>query len=202
MKRRADPSKERPSKKPKIDSVAEEPKKKRTKSMPVEMSSKNPVSRDRDFMKVEKKKFRDPRFDNLSGKFEDHWFQKSYGFIDEIKGQEVQFLKQQVQSEEVDDREKHKFQKALSVMTEQQKAAQRKKETQKLKQILRKKEAEAVAQGKKPFYFGHTAVKDADLKQKFSVLKETGQLDNYMKKKRREQSSKQHTMIPHQRKSF
>jgi len=169
----------------------------RSKSMPVQQSSKIPVSRNRMIaLNVKKKASRDPRFDNLSGEFSEYWHKKSYGFLGEIKDQEIEYLKHVKPNEELD---KKKKLRALSILTEQQKAAKRHEETQQRKRELRKKEMEAIANGKKAYYFGKGAIKRAELAEKYTTLKATGQLDKYLQKKQRSLAAKQHTLIPERR---
>jgi len=58
---------------------------------------------------------RDPRFDNLSGKFDEAVFEKRYGFIHEMRKQELQSL-QEMERKVKDPVEKERIRKAISIL--------------------------------------------------------------------------------------
>ncbi|KAJ2827445.1 rRNA biogenesis protein rrp36, partial [Coemansia furcata] len=64
---------------------------------PAMMSSKRPVSRFRQVVDIAKPQTRDPRFDNLSGHFNEDLYEKSYGFLDKQQEEEIESLKAQMQ---------------------------------------------------------------------------------------------------------
>ena len=59
------------------------------------------------------KQRRDPRFDSLSGKFNEDLFEKSYSFLNEYKKSEIEQIKNQINKEKDPD-EKSKLQWLLS----------------------------------------------------------------------------------------
>ncbi|CAJ0867319.1 12043_t:CDS:2, partial [Entrophospora sp. SA101] len=57
----------------------------------------------------------DPRFDNLSGKFNEGLFEKSYEFIEEYKKSEINEISKRIEKEK-DIEEKQKLQQLLDKM--------------------------------------------------------------------------------------
>lgn len=143
----------------------------------------------------------------MSGNFNEELFKKSYSFLEEVKQQEMKQLRTAVKKT-ADIEEKGRIKKALEIMVswidnlcdlsqESREQTQKKKEeAQKLKRELRRKEAERVAAGKKPFYIGRTAVKEENLKRKYQELKDKGQLESFMKQQRKKVAAKQHRLMP------
>lgn len=62
------------------------------KNRPSEVSSKKRVSSFREIFPQKKKVSRDPRFDDLSGTFNEEYFRKSYSFLSDMKDNEIQVL--------------------------------------------------------------------------------------------------------------
>merc|ERR1712029_1237278 len=92
--------------------------KRENKNRPREMSSKKTVGRFREVVQVAKVQKRDPRFDPLCGDFDDKLFKENYKFVNEIKTQDLAFLKKQIKEEE--DPERRKSIKYLIQRTENQ----------------------------------------------------------------------------------
>lgn len=63
----------------------------------------------------------------------------------------------------------------------------------------KKQERIKLEAGKKPFYLKDSEKKKRVLEKKFTRLEETGQLENYMLKKRKRQASKMHKKLPDRR---
>lgn len=59
--------------------------KRSSKNHPLEITSKRQVARFKNVVEVKKKRLVDPRFDSLSGRFNEDLFAKSYAFLDEYK---------------------------------------------------------------------------------------------------------------------
>jgi ribosomal RNA-processing protein 36 len=67
--------------------------KRKDKHAPMEMSSRNPVSRKRRIVQPAKKPSRDPRFDPLCGQFNPELFKRSYGgTLQEQQSKELKML--------------------------------------------------------------------------------------------------------------
>jgi len=156
--------------------------KRENKNRPREMSSKKTVGRFREVVQVAKVQKRDPRFDPLCGEFDEKLFKDNYKFVNEIKSQDLAFLKKQIREEE--DPERRKSIKYLIQRTEnqlRQEAQNKVKEQEKALEQSEKKDQ--LASGVKPFYVSKSKQKEIKLVDQYEKLKQTGGLDNYIKKK-------------------
>ncbi|KAJ2690447.1 rRNA biogenesis protein rrp36 [Coemansia spiralis] len=167
---------------------------------PAMMSSKRPVSRFRQVVDIAKPQTRDPRFDNLSGHFNEDLYEKSYGFLDKQREEEIESLKAQMQKiKSRDPHEAQRIQTVVSSMQSQMAAQRQKKHTQELKRTHRKKELEAVKQGKTPYFLKKSDLKGLEVAEKFTKLKGESKLDNYLEKRRKRNATKDHRRMPYQR---
>lgn len=173
------------------------------KHRPVEMSSKKPVSVLRDSLLglgdgsgMKKKRVRDPRFDSLSGKYEEKDFKKRYSFVfDEKLPEERRELKESL-SKIKSARKKERLQKKLQKVTQQLKTeeARRRKESRRQKVLEAHKEATR-GQSRK-YHLKKSEIKKQELLLQYKELKESGQLQKYMEKRRRKNSAKDHRYLP------
>lgn len=123
-----------------------------SKHAPAVMSSKKAVTRRREIVETKKPAFRDPRFDSAIGpKPDDHTMKKRYGFINEYKDSEMAELRAVIKKTKNED-EKEKLKRKLMSMESQKKARERKEREQKVISEHKKKEKEAIKEGKQPFY--------------------------------------------------
>ena len=156
--------------------------KRENKNRPREMSSKKTVGRFREVVQVAKVQKRDPRFDPLCGEFDEKLFKDNYKFVNEIKSQDLTFLKKQLREEE--DPERRKSIKYLIQRTEnqlRQEAQNKMKEEQENAEKNEKKEQ--LQSGVKPFYISKSKQKEMKLVDQYEKLKESGGLDKYIRKK-------------------
>jgi len=156
--------------------------KRENKNRPREMSSKKTVGRFREVVQVAKVQKRDPRFDPLCGEFDEKLFKDNYKFVNEIKSQDLTFLKKQLREEE--DPERRKSIKYLIQRTEnqlRQEAQNKMKEEQEAAEKNEKKEQ--LQSGVKPFYISKSKQKEMKLVDQYEKLKESGGLDKYIRKK-------------------
>lgn len=152
------------------------------KNRPREMSSKKTVGRFREVVQVAKVQKRDPRFDPLCGEFDEKLFKDNYKFVNEIKSQDLTFLKKQIREEE--DPERRKSIKYLIQRTEnqlRQEAQNKVKEQQEVAERNEKKDQ--LNAGVKPFYVSKSKQKEIKLVDQYEKLKQSGGLDTYIKKK-------------------
>ena len=174
------------------------------KHRPVEMSSKRPVSVLRDSTLglgdgsgiVKKKRGRDPRFDSLSGKYSEKAFKKRYSFVfDEKLPEERQELKETI-SKVKSETKKEKLQRKLQRITQQLKTeeARRKQETRRQK-VLDAHWVATKGQTKK-YHLKKSDIKKQELLLKYQELKDSGQLDKYMEKRRKKNAAKDHRYLP------
>ncbi|KAJ2158692.1 rRNA biogenesis protein rrp36 [Coemansia sp. RSA 552] len=171
-----------------------------SKKMPTMMSSKRAVGRFRQVVDMPAAKTRDPRFDSLSGHFNEDLFEKSYGFLDEQRRQEMGDLRRRAKElRDSNPNQAQRIQRALGTMQSQEAARQQKKRTQELKRKHRRLETEAVRQGKKPYFLGRRELREMDAAQKFNKLKDSSKLDRFLEKRRKRNASKDHRRMPSER---
>lgn len=159
------------------------------KNRPREVSAKFPVPRHREVVKVEKKVSRDPRFDDLSGTYDEKLFQQSYCFLNEIKTKEKDQLKKELAEEECPKRKK-KIQKLLQRLNNQEREARRKKDQEDQKRAVRQELIDQLKEGRKPIYKKKSELRNMELAQQFTSLKKSKKLDKYLIKKRKKESRK------------
>jgi len=66
----------------------------------------------------------------------------------------------------------------------------------------KKIEARLVEEGKQPFFVKKSDRKLLDRKEKFEELKKNNKLEKYLERVRRKRASKDHRLIPYQRRSL
>jgi len=156
--------------------------KRENKNRPREMSSKKTVGRFREVVQVAKVEKRDPRFDPLCGEFDEKLFKDNYKFVNEIKSQDLTFLKKQIREEE--DPERRKSIKYLIQRTENQLRQEAQNKVKEQEQEAEKTERkDQLKAGVKPFYVSKSKQKEIKLVDQFEKLKSSGGLDNFIRKK-------------------
>ncbi|KAJ1724237.1 rRNA biogenesis protein rrp36 [Coemansia erecta] len=171
-----------------------------SKKMPAMMSSKRPVSRFRQVVQTDRPQTRDPRFDGLSGNYNEDLFEKSYAFLDKQRDTELDEMRQQANKlKSKDPEEAARIQLAIDSMQSQRAAKQQKKNTQELKRRHRANEMEAVKQGKTPYFLKKRDLKTLEVAEKFNKLKDSSKLDGYLEKRRKRNATKDHRGMPYQR---
>ena len=172
------------------------------KHRPKEVSSKKPVSRFREVVKPTRRKPRDPRFDAMSGTYNEAECAKSYEFLDgyrDIEAAELTKTMKKVKNEE--------RKKALSMEVSRLKS-QNNARMQKLKAAERKRDLKRISRsfvqaGHKPYYMKKSELKKVELAAKFAELKQAGgtaKIDRVIEKKRKRNASKLHKFVPRERK--
>lgn len=126
-------------------------KKKKSKSAPQETSSRVPVKKARKVVGSAGKARRDPRFDGLSGTFNDGLWKKSYGFLSEKQEAECGEIRKQIKKTK-DPEKKEELSRLLQSLRSRLEEQKRAEAKQKVKSERLKAERELVAKGKKPFY--------------------------------------------------
>ncbi|KAH6579406.1 hypothetical protein BASA50_001247 [Batrachochytrium salamandrivorans] len=188
-----------------LDKGIERPRFKKTKrenkNMPMEATSKKPVSRKRQVVEVVKKISRDPRFEGYTGKFNEDLFQRSYGFIGDYERSEIEMLKGEIRSESNPER-RLELQRTMTSKTSRLSTNEEKAKCQHLKREWRKAEDVRVQQGKTPFFLKNSELKRRRLEDKFKSLSEKGvDLDKVLEKRRKKNASREHRHIPAQRRA-
>ncbi|KAJ2517609.1 rRNA biogenesis protein rrp36 [Coemansia sp. RSA 1939] len=170
------------------------------KNKPTVMSSKRPVGRFRQVVDIAKTNTRDPRFDGLSGNFNEDLYEKTYAFLDEKQKEEMDVLEKQAQKlKSSNPDEARKIKMVLGSMKSQASAKNQKKKQQELKRRHRKMELESAQQGKKPYFLKKRELKDLEAAERYSKLKDSSKLDGYLEKRRKRNASKDHRRMPYQR---
>ena len=174
------------------------PTKRANKNRPQEVTSKKPVSRFIQVVKPEKKTARDPRFDHLSGNFDQAGFDKAYAFLDDYRKDEVEQLKDSIKGSK-NEWEQERMKMKMSKLSAQIKSKEDRVMKQQHKSARRKKEMELVAKGKKAFYPKKSQEKQELLLEKYKKLKKDGGLKKYIEKKRQRRTTKDHKAVPFSR---
>lgn len=181
--------------------------KRSSKHAPIEITSKKPVSRRRDFLTVtaetKKPQPRDPRFMPLGpgasaagsgGKIDEIKARKAYAFLDDYRESEMQELRAAIKKTK-DAAQKEKLQKALLSMESRKKAQERKDRERAVIEEHRKKEKELVKQGKTPFYLKKSEQKKRVLVDQFQGLKKK-QVDKVIERRRKKVAGKEKKLLP------
>ena len=175
---------------------------KRDKNMPMEMTSKRPVSRKRQAIEPARKQSRDPRFEKFTGKFDPHQFKQSYGFVEEYQESECRMIKDELKKEKNAER-RDQLKKSLVSLTSRVNAKKLKDKQSQLKREWRKAEQEQVAAtGKKPFFLKKAEFKKLELVQNYKEMAAKGQdMDKLLEKRRKKNATKDHKLVPYKRRS-
>ena len=177
---------------------------KRHKARPIELTSKKPVSRYREVVDIpnaRRKASRDPRFDAMSGAYDEARFAKSYAFLEEYRSNESSQLKAELKKVR-NEKKRAKLQVQLSKLASVSQVQKQKIEALKRKSELKQVSRELVQQGHKPFYFKKSDVKKIELAAKYQELKKKGgnaTVDRAIEKKRKRNTTKAHKFIPYER---
>ncbi|XP_062536200.1 ribosomal RNA processing protein 36 homolog isoform X2 [Armigeres subalbatus] len=139
--------------------------------------------------KVAQSRFRDPRFDAKQGYFSGTKFRAQYGFINDMRSQELTTLKKQLaQSNDPERIEQLKF---TIRRTENQILEFNKQKEQDKKRKEEKLQARrAIDDGKQPYYEKNSTRKARELVEKYNKLKEGGKIDKHIDKRKRKITSK------------
>ncbi|XP_028580732.2 ribosomal RNA processing protein 36 homolog [Podarcis muralis] len=162
---------------------------------PLEISAKKPVPYLRRVVPVKKKVPRDPRFDDLSGEYKPEIFEKTYGFLNDIRKKEKEVVQKHLKKSRNVERQA-KLQQLLKQMT-QQEETQRKQQKEREKELaLKRQQRELAQQGKKPFYLKKSDKRKLELAEKYKELKRSGKLEGFLSKKRKRNAAKDKRRLP------
>lgn len=182
--------------------------KRKSKDAPAEMSSKVPVSRFRQVVAPQHKApARDPRFDSLSGVYNPGLYKKAYGFLDDMRTEEIKNLKTNIRNLEKhknseggkyrDELEKER--RALNILEQQKRTEAEREKRQEIKREWRKGMEERIKAGKGAYFMKRKDEKRLRAVQRFNDLKKTGGLsavDAAIKKRSRKASEKSMRSMP------
>ena len=162
------------------------------KNRPREMSSKRQVGRFREVISVStevKAPKRDPRFDPTCGEYNEKLFKDNYDFVNKYKVSDLKFLKKQLQEEE-DPERKNQIKYLIQRTENQLRQLNQDKEKEMEKKVENEERKAQLRAGIKPVYISKSKQKEKDLVKKYEKLKESGGLDNYIKKKTKKNVAK------------
>ncbi|KAJ3337584.1 hypothetical protein HDU93_000827 [Gonapodya sp. JEL0774] len=148
---------------------------KRSKSRPVEMSSKRPVSRYRPAIAVVAPKPLDPRFNPHSGKLNVDLVRKSYAFVEEARKREMEELKA-IAKKAKDPEEKERYRQALSSMESRARSLADQRRREEIKREWRKKQEDNVRKGGTPYFLKKSDLKRMEAVEKFKTLTNGGRV--------------------------
>lgn len=184
--------------------------KRSNKHAPVELTSKKPVSRKRDFLtntaETKRLQARDPRFTPLGpgaasasaaaagSAIDEIKARKAYAFLDEYRESEMQELRATIKKTR-DAAQRERLQRALLSMESRKKTQERKDRERAVIEEHRKKEKELVRQGKTPFYLKKSEQKKRVLVDQFQGLKKR-QVDKAIERRRKKVAGKEKKMLP------
>ncbi|SCZ87407.1 BZ3500_MvSof-1268-A1-R1_Chr2-2g04873 [Microbotryum saponariae] len=174
-----------------------------SKHAPMELSSKKPVTRNRQVIEVQANKARDPRFDSLSGNIKSDLFSRSYGFLADQQTAELEALRKTValaRKKGGSEEEKERMEDALQRMESREISRKNKARDQEALRAWKKEELEKRQQGKQAFHLKSAERKALLLKAKFDVLaQDKKQLRKTIEKKRKKTAQKDKKLLPQRR---
>uniref|UniRef100_A0A672NFM0 rRNA biogenesis protein RRP36 n=1 Tax=Sinocyclocheilus grahami TaxID=75366 RepID=A0A672NFM0_SINGR len=171
-----------------------EPMKRLNKHRPQEISAKKHVPFLRKVVPVKKMIPRDPRFDDLSGEYKPDIFSQTYKFINDIRQKETKVC------ENLKCLTDSCLFSLYALFENQQRARQRQEHEREKELHFKQKQRELVGQGHKPFYLKKSDKKKLELAEKYSELKKSGKLENFLSKKRKRNATKDRKKLPNQHK--
>lgn len=169
--------------------------KRENKNRPMEMSSKRPIYHSKSSSSVKKKVSRDPRFDDLSGDYNEHYFKTNYSFVFDIKSREKEKIQKKLKKEKNPEK-KSELVKLYNRMDQQEEAEKQKDKRKTIEKEWKKKEQSQVLEGKKPYFLKKTDLRKLELAEKYKDLKKSGKLDKYLSKKRKKTAQKEKKKLP------
>lgn len=163
------------------------------KNRPREMSSKRPVpligGEERQLGKNETL-IRDPRFDEKCGDYNSKVFKENYSFINDIRQNEIDELKEKLNSATINDDEKSKIKFLIQRLENQN----REEKARKLKEESMREEIveinKAKREGKQPHYTTKKERRTKELVQQYEELKKSGRLGKHLEKRRKKNTAK------------
>ncbi|KAL1251447.1 hypothetical protein QQF64_019243 [Cirrhinus molitorella] len=172
-----------------------EPMKRSNKNKPEEISAKKHVPFLRKVVPVKNRISRDPRFDDLSGQYKPDIFFKTYKFINDIREKEKVIVEKKLKQVKSGTK-KEELKGLIKRMKNQQMARQRQEQEREKELQFKRKQRELVGQGHKPFYLKKSEKKKLELAEKYSDLKKSGKLENFLSKKRKRNATKDRRNLP------
>ncbi|XP_036623429.1 kelch domain-containing protein 3 isoform X4 [Trichosurus vulpecula] len=165
------------------------------KHRPLEMSSKTRVPFLRQVVPVRKKVARDPRFDDLSGKYNPEVFEKTYRFLNEYRAKEKELVAKHLKKSKPGE-EQEKLKQLLHRMDQQEAAQQEQKRQQEQRLALKQEQRAQAQQGHRPYFLKKSEQRQLALAEKYKKLKRSQKLESFLSRKRRRNAGKDRRRLP------
>lgn len=165
-----------------------------SKHAPMSQSSKYQVSRRRDVVDTKKRKVRDPRFGAMAGQVDETKIDRNYSFLQDYQVSEMAELKTAIKKSK-NAEETETLKRTLMSMQNRKRAKDDKERQQNVLREHRKKEKEAIKDGKQPFYLKRSELKEQALKDKFGGMK-AKEKDRAIERRRKKDSQKEKKSMP------
>ncbi|XP_005106823.2 ribosomal RNA processing protein 36 homolog [Aplysia californica] len=154
--------------------------KRENKNRPTEVSARRAVPQKVSAPKEKTK--RDPRFDDLSGEYNEKIFKNTYGFIADVKSKEKLKLKRIIKKTKDKDK-KSEMKQLLNRMEQQELAEKKKARREELEKEWKKKEKERVKEGKKPYFMKKAEKRALEEEEYKKELEKSGKMQKYLTRK-------------------
>ncbi|XP_029671740.1 ribosomal RNA processing protein 36 homolog isoform X2 [Formica exsecta] len=163
--------------------------KRENKNRPREISAKKPVSRFRELVSVKKVVVRDPRFDSLCGTFDEKVFKHSYAFINDLRKNDLETLKNELK-EATDPKTIKKIKYLIQRFENQLREEKKRREKEEKKREEKKEVQELIKRGEKPVFKKKSEQKILDLVSQYEELKNKGKLKKHIQRLRKKNKHK------------
>lgn len=178
--------------------------KRSSKHAPTEVTARRAVTRKREVVPVQKVQARDPRFGPLGGgagttnvALQEKAHRENYAFLEQYRDDEMAALRAEIKKTK-NPAAKEKLQRSLMSMQGRRQAQQRRDAERAVVDEHRRREKEAVKQGKTPFYLKKSEQKKQLLVDRFASMKKKD-VDKTIEKKRKKLASKERRELPMER---
>ncbi|CAG0881638.1 unnamed protein product [Cyprideis torosa] len=169
--------------------------KRANKNRPREVSARRPPG-SREVVAVSSKaKHRDPRFDPLCGDYKPELWKKSYSFIEDMRKEELETVKNQMK-DETDEEKRERMKDLVKRMQNQANAREVEEAREERKKKAKQEAIEALKQGRKPFFKSDAHLRKEELEEKYKKLKSSGELKKFLEKKKKRLSSSERKAKP------
>ncbi|KAK3753370.1 hypothetical protein RRG08_005959 [Elysia crispata] len=158
------------------------------KNRPSELSARRPVPRN---MTVAKTKLtRDPRFDDLSGQYNEKIFKSTYGFISDVKLKEKVKLKKMITKTKSKDK-KIQLKQLYNRMEQQEESEKKKAKAEAMEKEWKRQELDRVKEGKKPFFMKKSQKKALIAEELRKEAEQSGSLQKSLAKRSKKLAAKE-----------
>ncbi|KAK2940238.1 putative Ribosomal RNA processing protein 36 like protein [Blattamonas nauphoetae] len=168
--------------------------------VPKEISSKKPFNPYEVKPKKKTPQSMDPRFDPLCGKFNEDLYRKSFTFINDLKQQELNELKERAKKMK-NGEEKEALYQEIRKKTQQREQEQQRLRVREKVQEFRRTQRDLVKQGVNPFYLRRSDITKMKIEDQIQQAKNSGKsATKQLERRNKHLAAKQRKAIPQRRK--